>query len=109
MVLLYKKFSSKKAISETVIKGKSLSNDESREINDYVNIFRNFGFTEHHEVNEIISQRGDWDNFKNIRSLNDHGKYTGIEGIQPKYFEMICHILKISGGNGLSLDGYERY
>lgn len=109
MVLLYNEYTNKKAISKSVINGNSLSRDESREINDYVNIFRDYGCTEHHEVNEIISQRGDWDNFKTIRSLNDHGRYKGIEGIQPKYFEIICHILKISSGNGLPLDGYRKY
>ena len=96
-------------VSQSVIKGKTLSEDESGEINKYVRIFREFNCTKHHEVNEIISREGQWDNFKTIRSLNDHGEYKKIEGIQPQYFEIICNILKISGERGIPLDKYQKY
>lgn len=109
MVLLYREYFNKNEISESVINGKALTSDEVLEISDYVEIFQKFDCKEHHEVNEIISQKGAWDNFKTIRSLNNHGEYKEIEGIQPKYFEIICNILKISGGQGRPLDSYKKY
>ncbi|WP_444994927.1 hypothetical protein [Aliikangiella sp. IMCC44359] len=109
MVFLYREYSSKQQVSESVIRGKPLSKDESKEINEYIKIFREHGCTKHHEVNEIIAQSGGWDSFKTIRSLNDYGEHKEIEGIQPKYFEIVCNILKISGEKGLPLDSYKKY
>jgi len=109
MVLLYREYSSNREVSESVIRGKPLSLNETSEISDYIKIFREHGCTKHHEVNEIITQRGTWSNFKVIRSLNDHGEHKEIEGIQPQYFEIVCNILKISGERGLPLDSYKKY
>ena len=109
MVFLYREYSSKKEVSDSVIRGKPLSQNETSEINHYIKIFRDYDCTKHHEVNEIISQRGDWDKFKTIRSLNDHGEHKKIKGIQPQYFEIVCNILKISGEGGLSLDSFQKY
>ena len=109
MVFLYREYSRQELASESIIKGKSLSSNETKEINDYIKIFREYDCTKHHEVNEIITKSGLWNNFKTIRSLNDHGKFKEIEGIQPQYFEIICNILKISGDKGLPLDGYKKY
>ncbi|AUL95802.1 hypothetical protein FORC54_1657 [Vibrio vulnificus] len=72
-------------------------------------MFRDYNCTKHYEVNEIITERGDWDKFPTIRSLNDHGKHKEIPGIEPQYFEIVCNILNISGEGGLSLDGYKKY
>lgn len=109
MVFLYREYSRQEQVSESVIRGKPFSSNENREINEYIKIFQEHGCTKHHEVNEIITKSGTWDNFKTIRSLNDHGKFKAIEGIQPQYFEIICNILKISGDKGLPLDGYKKY
>ena len=109
MVLLYREYSSKKELSESVIKGKPLSPKETKEIDEYIKIFRDYDCTRHHDVNDIITKKNIWDNFKTIRSFNDHGEYKDIEGIQPEYFEIICSILKISGERGLPLDKYTKY
>ena len=109
MVLLYREYSSQKELSESVIKGKPLSSKETKEIGEYIKIFRDYDCTKHHDVNEIITKKNIWDNFKTIRSLNDHGQYKDIEGIQPEYFEIVCSILKISGERGLPLDKYAKY
>ncbi|MEZ2634514.1 hypothetical protein ACBP95_02285 [Morganella morganii] len=109
MVFLYREYSQQGENSESVIRGKYLSSNESMEINEYIKIYREHGCTKHHEVNEIITKNRLWDNFKTIRSLNDHGEFKDIEGIQPQYFEIVCNILKISGDNGLPLDGYKKY
>lgn len=109
MVFLYREYSRQEQVSESVIRGESFSSNETKEINEYIKIFRDHGCTKHHEVNEIIRKSGSWNDFKTIRSLNDHGEFKEIEGIQPKYFEIICNILKISGDKGLPLDGYKKY
>ncbi|MEQ9875892.1 hypothetical protein ABRP91_18845 [Pectobacterium brasiliense] len=109
MVFLYREYSQQGQISESVIRGNPLSSNETKEVNEYIKIFRYHGCTKHHEVNEIISKNGLWNNFKTIRSLNDHGEFKEIEGIQPQYFEIICNILEISGDKGLPLDGYKKY
>ena len=109
MVLVYQEYLSEKELSNSVLKGKPLTSDESTEINEYIKIYRSNGFTKHHEVNEFITDNKIWDNFSTVRSLNDHGQYKSIEGIQPKYFEIICNILKISGEKGMPLDGYTTY
>lgn len=109
MVFLYREYSQQGQISESVIRGKPLSSNETKEINEYIKIYREHGCTKHHEVNDIITKNRLWDNFKTIRSLNDHGEFKKIEGIQPQYFKIVCNILKISGDNGLPLDGYQKY
>lgn len=109
MVFLYREYSSRQLVSVSVIRGKPLSQNESKEINEYIKIFCENGCTKHHEVNEIIAKSGKWDSFKTIRSLNDHGEHKEIEGIQPQYFEVVCNILRISGEKGLPLDSYKKY
>jgi len=107
--LLYQEYSDKKLFSETVLRGEFLSSSEATEINKYIKIYRESGFTKHFEVNKLISVNNRWGEFKTIRSLNNHGKHKEIKGIQPKYFEIICNILSISGERGLPLDAYKKH
>ena len=109
MVLLYQKYASSTASNSTQVNGVLLSKSENEEINKYISVFRDQGFTKHTVVNNYITENSLWDEFKTIRSLNDHGKHHDIEGIQPKYFEIVCSILKISGEGGAPLDSYKRY
>lgn len=109
MVLLFQKYSRAKKLSNSKINGKSLSSTETYEINEYIKIYKNNSFTKHYEVNEFITANNLWNIFVTIRSLNDHDKFKEIEGIQPKYFEIICNILSISGEKGLPLDAYKTY
>jgi hypothetical protein len=109
MVLLYQKYANSTASNSTQVNGVLLSKNENEEINKYISVFGDQGFTKHTDVNNYITENSLWDEFKTIRSLNDHGKYHGIEGIQPKYFEIVCSILKISGEGGAPLDSYKRY
>ena len=108
-ILLYRECSMNGELSQSKIKGNPLPQDAASEIKRYINIFRDYGCTKHHEVNQIITEKHEWDSFKVIRSLNDHGKYTEIQGIQPQYFEIICSILGISGECGLPLDRFHKY
>ena len=108
MVFLYEAYSSPNA-TPTPNNGNELSKLESEEINQYINIYQSNNFVEHHQVNKFISENNLWDEFPTIRSLNDHGQNKEIQGIQPKYFNIVCHLLKISGGNGMPLDSYKKY
>lgn len=109
MVLLYGYYSSPEGASKSTIQGEYLSKDEQSEINKYITIFRENGFTKHYEVNNFINENNMWDEFTTIRSLNDHGIHKEIEGIEPRYFAIICHILSISGEGGSPLDSYKKY
>ncbi|MGM0913866.1 MAG: hypothetical protein ACQEXC_08390 [Pseudomonadota bacterium] len=109
MVLLYQKYANSTVSSSIQVNGVSLSKTESDEIDKYIGIFREQGFTKHTDVNNYITGNSLWNEFKTIRSLNDHGKYHDIEGIEPKYFEIICSVLKISGEGGSPLDSYKKY
>lgn len=109
MVLLFHKYISLDSSEEFQLRGKNLTSKESEEIIEYIKIYRKNSFSRHFEVNEYITENDLWDNFSTIRSLNNHGDYKEIKGIQPKYFEMICQILNISGEGGLPLDAYKKY
>ena len=109
MVLLYGYYTSHESSSKLNIQGKQLLKNELVEINKYINIFRENNFTKHYEVNDFIKDNDMWNEFTTIRSLNDHGVYKEIEGIEPRYFAIICHLLSISGEGGLPIDSYKKY
>ncbi|NQY07528.1 MAG: hypothetical protein HRT68_15360 [Flavobacteriaceae bacterium] len=108
MYLLYKQYSTEHQ-DNNVLKGLCLSRTESTELQEYIDIFKANGFSKHTQVNENITEHGLWDRFPTIRSLNDHGEYKDIEGIEPKYFEIVCCILNISGEGGRALDNFKKY
>jgi hypothetical protein len=107
MVYLYEKYKEKNINSDprlvNVTNGEKLSESETNEISRYVKIFRNNNFENHTEINNYITENGIWDDFPTIRSINDHGEYKNIPGILPKYFEIVCSILKINGDKGAPL------
>ncbi|ELJ8537505.1 hypothetical protein [Vibrio cholerae] len=106
--LLYKEYSTKHR-TNSILKGMSLSQTESSEIQVYIDIFKANGFSKHTQVNNYITSHNLWGLFPTIRSLNDHGEYKEIEGIEPKYFEVVCRILNISSEGGRSLDNFKKY
>jgi hypothetical protein len=113
MVLLFNKYYSGgntvDSGSRVSYKGKELSSGETREIDEYIKIYKENNCTEHHEVNSLITINDRWDEFPTIRSLNDHSENKNIKGILPKYFEIVCTILKISGDTGKPLDKATHY
>lgn len=113
MVLLYEKYKNNNGLNngspDNIYTGERLSINETNEINEYIRIFRENGFTEHFQVNDYITNNDKWDGFPTIRSLNDHEDYKNILGILPKYFEIVCSILNINGANGRSLDKATHY
>ncbi|EOE7094672.1 hypothetical protein ACKTIW_002884 [Serratia marcescens] len=56
MVFIYREYSQQRQTSESVIRGKPLSSNENKEINEYIKIYREHGCTKHYEVNEIIKK-----------------------------------------------------
>jgi hypothetical protein len=86
-----------------------LSNKEIKQLLKYLWIYKNNHCTEHYEVNEIITKEDRWDDFTMIRSLNDHGYRHKVLGIEPKYFAIICKVLKIEGADGNPLEDWEKY
>ena len=109
MVLLYERYRNSTPEAGHQVNGKKLSHQETEEVNAYVKIYRDNGFTMHFQVNEYISGNNLWAKFPNIRSLNDHGEFTEIPGIQPKYFEIACQLPGITGGDGRPLDAFRKY
>lgn len=80
------------------------------ELANYIAIFHKIGAEEHHEVNEYISLNGLWDEFREIRSLNNHGRgKEKIRGIYPKYYREVCQRLKLKRGSGSPLQDSNRY
>ncbi len=109
MVLLYEQHRNHKSEPAPHSGIHRLSRQEIAEINAYIKIFQDNNFSEHFQVNEYITINCLWDAYPTIRSLNDHGEFTDIPGIQPKYFEAICRLLGISGGDGRPLDAFREY
>ena len=108
MVALYEHYSTPRA-EDIVVSRHRLSTEEIEEIQRYIEIYQTEGLCVHFQVNEYITSNDLWHKFPTIRSLNDHGEFKNIQGIQPEYFAIICHLLKISGENGRPLDAYRAY
>ena len=109
MILLYNKYATHDGQAECDVREGLLSSEETNEINEYLKIFRDNSFSKHFEVNQYISDNKIWERFTTIRSLNDHGSYKEIPGIQPKYFEIVCQLLSVDGEGGLPLEAYRKY
>jgi hypothetical protein len=72
-------------------------------------IYKSQSCTEHWEVNSYISKNELWDDFSELRSLNDHGHRKKIKGITPYYFALFCRVLEIDADDGAPLLDYEKY
>jgi hypothetical protein len=86
-----------------------LTPKEKLEIKKYIEIYKKEKFTAHHQVNSYIDNNKLWEEFKNIRSKNDHGYTNLINGIYPKIFYAVCEILNIKDSGGEPLIASDRY
>jgi len=82
---------------------------EAMEIFNYIrdfeeNVFRNFN-----ELNNYITKNDEWKYYPSIRSLNTHGNYKDIPGIQSEFYTIVCKELNIKGGTGKPLTSYKTY
>jgi hypothetical protein len=85
------------------------SYEEMSELVNYCFIFKSNDFSAHWKVNEHITKNLLWDNFPIIRSINTHSNGYTVEGIQEKYFAIVCQILKITDEGGSKLEKTEHY
>jgi hypothetical protein len=109
MVLLFERHSRTATESAPQLRGQRLTPQETAEVNEYVQIFRENQFSTHSQVNNYITNNQLWSIFPIIRSLNDHGRFKEVPGIQPKYFEIVCQLSGIAGGDGLPLYAFRKY
>lgn len=86
-----------------------ITNDEIEQIKKYVRIYKAERCSKHHEVNEYITKHRMWDQFSEMRSMNDHGISKIVQGILPKFYRIVCEILSISGESGSPLLTSESY
>lgn len=87
----------------------NLSRAEMVQIKNYMVIYSEHNFKTQNAANNYITENKRWDEFPDIRSLNDHGSYTNIPGIFPKFYRITCEILKITKGNGAPLTKATKY
>ena len=87
----------------------TLTEAERREVERYTAIFHAEGFGEHWQVNQWIDRHDSWDNFPSIRALNDHERVTGVRGIAPRFFAIVCRLRDIGPDAGSKLLRSERY
>jgi hypothetical protein len=109
MILLFERHRGITVKLVSPVRGQKLTHQETAEISAYVRIFRENEFRVHSQVNNYITDNDLWSAFPTIRSLNDHGRFTEVPGIQPKYFEVACELTGISSGDGLPLDAFRKY
>ena len=86
-----------------------LSAQELTELLKYLWIYKENNFSEHWQVNEFITENEIWDEFKAIRSLNDHGYEFRIRVIKPNFYAVICRVLKMEKGDGAALQDWNSY
>ena len=98
-------------IVEDILKASNgdLTNEEIHQLANYIWLFFKYKYQEHWEVNEYISNEGIWDEFDKLRSLNDHGEKIGVEGIEPRFFAIVCKVLSIEADNGNPITGWIKY
>lgn len=87
----------------------NLTVQEKKEINEYINIYKNLNFSKHYEVNNYISRNQLWGRFPTIRSRNTHANGAVVPGIFPKYYAIVCELVGMESGDGTSLEKSEEY
>jgi len=86
-----------------------LNKNQIDQLLEYLWIYKSNNYDQHWEVNNHISRYNLWDDFTEIRSLNDHGYEKNIKGITPKYYFITCRAMSIEKGDGASLISSEVY
>jgi hypothetical protein len=86
-----------------------VTQQDVKEIIQWISIYRDQCYIEHKDVNNYITRNNRWDDFPNMRSLNDHGSHKNVPGITPDFYRLCCNLLSIEGLGGASLDFYKKY
>lgn len=97
---------------KTLILNKSiqvLTENQVKQLITYIWIFKNYRLSKHWQVNAFIDKNNLWNQFTEIRALNNHGYEQKIKGILPIYFRLVCEVLNIEADNGAPLIDSESY
>lgn len=86
-----------------------ITEDQINQIKNYMKIFDENNFNTQKMANKFITENKLWNEFTEIRSLNDHGSYKNIPGILPKFYKITCAILKVRRGDGAALTNFKKY
>ena len=86
-----------------------LTSNEVQQIRSYMNIYCEHNFKYQKDAKRFITNENRWDEFPDIRSLNEHGSYKDVPGILPKFYRITCEILDITKGNGAPLTKATKY
>lgn len=86
-----------------------LTKPEMLQIKNYMAIYSENKFKTQKAANTYITDSKRWDEFQDIRSMNDHGVHINIPGILPKFYRITCEILKLIRGNGAQLTKATKY
>ena len=86
-----------------------LTKKEIIQIKNYMTIYSENNFKTQKETNNYITESKRWNEFPDIRSLNDHRLHTNIPGIFPKFYRITCKILNITKGSGAQLTKAIKY
>lgn len=87
----------------------NLTADEVNQIKKYMSIYGEKNFTSQKQANKYITYNNIWDEFPNIRSLNDHKEHKNVPGIIPKFYKITCDVLRLLKGDGNKLTKFTRY
>ena len=86
-----------------------LTKEEMTQIKSYMIIYSSNNFNTQKMTNNFITENNRWNEFPDIRSLNNHGQHTNIPGILPKFYRITCSILDIIEGGGAKLTKATKY
>lgn len=85
------------------------NDDEWTEIIRYCAWMKEKEFVKQSQLNNYITRTQNWDDFKAIRALNDHGYGSLIKGISREAYKAVCQILEMKRGDGSPLMHSQRY
>jgi hypothetical protein len=83
--------------------GKEYSDEAWSEVISYVALMKKLGIQDQGKCNEYITRALLWDEFSNIRAMNDHGYGREIEGITRKAYRLVCELMNLDSGFGAPL------
>lgn len=80
------------------------------EFSRYMAFFDLLNTSRHGRVNNYITRHGRWDEFPELRSLNDHGEgKENVPGIWKWAYREVCRRRNITNGGGAPLRGCRGY
>ncbi|MCW8093215.1 hypothetical protein [Alteromonas sp. ASW11-130] len=79
------------------------------EIISYVALMKRLGIRDQGKCNEYITRADLWDEYSNIRAMNDHGYGRELEGITRSAYALVCKLINLQNGFGAPLLHSRKY